>query len=42
MKKFVDWPKNVDTGERDPQPHLAEQPVQPEQDNPIIPALVNQ
>ena len=30
MKKFVD-PGNVDKGEIDLQPHLAEQPVQPEQ-----------
>ena len=33
MKKFVD-PGNVDKGEVDLQPHLAEQPVQPEQDQP--------
>ena len=33
MKKFVD-PGNVDKGEIDLQPHLAEQPVQPEQDQP--------
>ena len=33
MKKFVD-PGTVDKGEIDPQPHLAEQPVQPEQDQP--------
>ena len=33
MKKFVD-PGTVDKGEIDPQPHLAEQPVQPEQDEP--------
>ena len=33
MKKFVD-PGTVDKGEIVPQPHLAEQPVQPEQDQP--------
>ena len=35
MKKFVD-PGNVDKGEVDLQPHLAEQPVQPEQDKPNL------
>jgi len=33
IKKFVD-PETVDKGETDPQPHLPEQPVQPEQDHP--------
>ena len=33
MKKFVN-PETVDKGEIDPQPHLAEQPVQPGQDPP--------
>ena len=33
MKKFVD-PETVDKGKTDPQPHLAEQPVQSEQDHP--------
>ena len=33
MKKFVD-PESVDKGEIDLQPHLAEQPVQSEQDHP--------
>lgn len=32
-KRFVD-PETVDKGERDPQPHLPERPVQPEQDHP--------
>ena len=33
MKKFVDL-GTVDQEEIDPQPHLAEQPAQPEQDQP--------
>lgn len=33
MKKFID-PETVDKGEIDPQPDLAEQPVQPDQDDP--------
>jgi len=33
MKRLVD-PETVDKGERDPQPHLPERPVQPKQDHP--------